>query len=45
VAALKVMVEFGADLNVKDRWGNTVMDEANAAKAVKVREYLTSLII
>ena len=40
LAALKTMVEFGADLSLRDRWGNTVEDEAKRAKAGKLLDYL-----
>ena len=43
LAALKLLVEFGADLKVEDRWGNKVEDEANRAKAGNVITYLQSL--
>lgn len=33
VTALKVLVEFGANLRLADRWGNTVDDEAERADA------------
>jgi ankyrin repeat protein len=42
-AALKLMVEFGADLKVKDRWGNSAEDEAKRARAGKLVDYLRSL--
>ena len=40
VAALKVLVEFGADLTVEDRWKNTAEQEARRAKATPVLEFL-----
>jgi CRP-like cAMP-binding protein len=43
VAALKIMVEFGADLTVKDRWGNTVDDEAKSVGASQVLTFLKNL--
>jgi hypothetical protein len=43
VAALKVMVEYGADLSMKDRWGNSVEEEAIRAEAGQVLNYLSSL--
>jgi ankyrin repeat protein len=43
VAALKVLVEFGADLTVRDRWNNTIDDEAERANAGHVIEYLKTL--
>ena len=36
MAALKTMVEFGADLSVKDRWGNTIEDEAITCQSREV---------
>jgi ankyrin repeat protein len=41
--ALQVLVEYGADLSLKDRWGNTAADEAKRAKAGKILDYLSSL--
>lgn len=43
VAALKVLVEAGADLTLKDRWGNTIRSEAENAKSSQVLKYLDSL--
>ena len=43
VAALKVLVEAGADLSLKDRWGGTVRSEAENANAGQVLKYLDSL--
>jgi ankyrin repeat protein len=43
VAAIKVLVEFGADLAVKDRWNNTVDDEALSANAGQLIDYLKTL--
>ena len=46
VAALKVLVEFGADLTLADRWNNTVDDEANRSNASsQLLEYLKVLQI
>jgi CRP-like cAMP-binding protein len=42
MAAVRVLVEFGADLSVKDRWNQTVETEAKNAKATKILEYLES---
>ena len=42
--ALKVLVGAGADLNMRDRWGNSVEDEAKRAKAGAILEFLDSLI-
>jgi len=41
--ALKILVEAGADLNMRDRWGNTAEDEAKRARASAVLEFLDSL--
>ncbi len=43
LSALKLLVEFGADLTVRDRWGNTVEDEAELAEAGKLLTYIRSL--
>ncbi len=43
LTAVKVMVEAGADLSVKDRWDNSIHDEAKRINSVKVIEYLKSL--
>lgn len=40
IAALRTLVEADADLSLKDRWGNTVEDEAKSAKATQVISYL-----
>jgi len=40
---LKLLVEAGADLSLKDRWGNGVRSEAEMSKSGKVLEYLDSL--
>jgi ankyrin repeat protein/CRP-like cAMP-binding protein len=42
VAALKVLVEFGADLTLEDRWHNTVSIEAKKSNTRQVLEYLDS---
>jgi len=42
-AAMKVLVEFGANLEVRDRWNNSLMDEANSVKAGNLIAYLKSL--
>jgi ankyrin repeat protein len=39
-AALKLLVEHDADLTAKDRWNNTVDDEAKREGAAKVLNYL-----
>ncbi|KAL7493642.1 hypothetical protein ACHAWT_010524 [Skeletonema menzelii] len=41
--ALQALVEHGADLSLKDRWGNTPADEAKRVDAVKILDYLRSL--
>lgn len=43
LTALKVLVEAGADLTVKDRWNNTIHDEAKRINSVKIIEYLKSI--
>ncbi|KAL7543823.1 hypothetical protein ACHAWF_007462 [Thalassiosira exigua] len=43
VAAVRILVEAGADLSLEDRWGNTIRSEAERAKSGKVLEYLNSL--
>ena len=43
VAAVRVLVAYGADLGVRDRWNNTIHDEARRAKAGHVLAYLESL--
>jgi CRP-like cAMP-binding protein len=43
LAALRVLVQAGANLNVKDRWNNSVRDEAQSAKSGHVIDYLDSL--
>ena len=43
LTALKLLVEAGADLSLKDRWGNGVRSEAEMSKSGKVLEYLDSL--
>jgi len=40
MAEFQVLVEAGADLEVKDRWGNTVMDEARRSKNPELMDYL-----
>ena len=41
--ALELLVGFGADLTARDRWGNSVKDEAERAEAGRVLAYLRSL--
>ena len=43
VAALKLLVEAGADLSLEDRWGNTAKSEAEKSKSAQVLVYLDSL--
>jgi ankyrin repeat protein len=43
IVAFKALVEFGADLTVKDRWNNTIGDEAKRANAGQILEYLEAL--
>ncbi len=43
VAALKLLVEAGADLSLEDRWGDTVRSEAANAKSGRVLAFLDSL--
>lgn len=40
MAAVRVLVEAGADLSVTDRWNQTVEDEAKNGKAANILEYL-----
>ncbi len=42
VAALKLLVEAGADLSLEDCWGNTIRSEAEKAKTGQVLAYLES---
>jgi len=41
VAALKVLVDFGADLTLEDRWKNTVDQEAKRSNSRQLLEYLS----
>lgn len=41
--ALQVLVEHGADLTLRDRWGNTAACEAKRATAGKCVDYISSL--
>lgn len=43
ITALRLLMEAGADLSLKDRWGNNVRSEAKMSNAGKVLEYLDSL--
>lgn len=40
MTAFRMLVEAGADLTVRDRWGSSVMDDAKRAKHGKLVEYL-----
>ncbi|CAB9524106.1 Potassium channel AKT1 [Seminavis robusta] len=40
VAAIRVLAEHGADLTLKDRWNNTVQDEARRSNARQLLEFL-----
>mmetsp|Transcript_441 Transcript_441/g.779 ORF Transcript_441/g.779 Transcript_441/m.779 type:complete len:169 (-) Transcript_441:21-527(-) len=42
VAAVKVLADFGADLTLQDRWGNSVQGEAERSNARKLLSYLKS---
>ena len=43
VAAVKVLADFGADLTLEDRWGNSVQGEAERSNARKLLTYLKSV--
>jgi glutaminase len=43
LAAIKVLVKYGADLNVRDRWNQTIEDEAKNSKAAMILDYLDTL--
>jgi CRP-like cAMP-binding protein len=43
VAALRLLVESGADLTVKDRWGNTIFDEARRQDKNAVLVFLNDM--
>mmetsp|Transcript_26989 Transcript_26989/g.41400 ORF Transcript_26989/g.41400 Transcript_26989/m.41400 type:complete len:841 (-) Transcript_26989:19-2541(-) len=40
LSALKILMEFGADLSVKDRWGNTAKDEAIRAGSRQLLQFI-----
>ena len=40
VSAMRVLAKNGADLTLKDRWGNAVMDEAARSKSQQMIDYL-----
>ena len=42
-AAMRALVEFGADLNVRDRWQNSIQKEAKGSNSGGVLDYLASL--
>lgn len=41
-AAFKILAEAGADLSVRDRWGNTVRSEAERSKSGQILMFLDS---
>ena len=41
-AAFKLLVEYGADISRKDRWGNTAKSEAERAKSGAILKYIDS---
>jgi ankyrin repeat protein len=43
LVAMKLMVEYGADLTLADRWGNTVFDEATRVNENHLLKYLEEL--
>jgi CRP-like cAMP-binding protein len=43
VSAVKVLVEFGADLSLQDRWGHKAEDEAKRVNAGQLLAYLKTL--
>jgi len=43
LAALRLLVESGANLEVRDRWGNSVRDEAERAQAGTLLAYLQKI--
>jgi ankyrin repeat protein/CRP-like cAMP-binding protein len=46
LVAFKLLVEFGCDLTVKDRWNNSIEDEATkAADGAKFLEYLRDISV
>ena len=40
MAAFRVLVEAGADLRVKDRWGNSIVEDAKRAGNAKLLDYV-----
>eukprot|EP00549_Striatella_unipunctata_P016476 CAMPEP_0118725992 /NCGR_PEP_ID=MMETSP0800-20121206/33447_1 /TAXON_ID=210618 ORGANISM="Striatella unipunctata, Strain CCMP2910" /NCGR_SAMPLE_ID=MMETSP0800 /ASSEMBLY_ACC=CAM_ASM_000638 /LENGTH=182 /DNA_ID=CAMNT_0006634751 /DNA_START=21 /DNA_END=570 /DNA_ORIENTATION=- len=43
LAAVKILVQHGANINVKDRWNNGIMDEAKSVQSGQLVEYLNTL--
>ncbi len=43
--ALRVLVEHGADLARRDRWGSSVLDEARRVKAAHILDYIENVEI
>jgi ankyrin repeat protein len=43
IVAMRILVEFGADLTVTDRWGHTAEMEAESANAGLVLKFLQTL--
>jgi CRP-like cAMP-binding protein len=44
LAALKVLVEYGADLALQDRWKTSVVDEAKRVKAVQILDFIDTVL-
>ena len=44
VVALRLLVQYGANLSVKDRWSNTLADEARRSNSTEVLEYLSTFM-
>jgi ankyrin repeat protein len=42
-AAIKVLVDFGADLNAKDRWNHSVLHKAQESSSKSSLFFLSSL--
>jgi glutaminase len=42
--ATKLLVEHGADLSGRDRWGNSIFDEAKRSKSGQLLDYLKSIV-
>lgn len=45
VVALKLLVEYGADLSLRDRWNNSSFDEAVRSKSGQLLDYLNHIRI